>query len=189
MCCYPPWWINIFLCVHVFPTWQHKVCVIVVSAIGQIYFFSNFPLHDIKRIDCSHYNSWTPSLKFEIPLWRIKIHFLILWFTSNHSKQKVHWAKSNCYLIFDISITVNLVASLKLSEYKQYKINKMDFKRTFNSTTMYGRRNVALATLGSVATFILYKKIAGSGKASFYFLYQYRYTIYKWSPHCIMLQP
>ena len=33
---------------------------------------------------------------------------------------------------------------------------------------MYGRRNVALATLGSVATFILYKKIAGGGKASLF---------------------
>ena len=47
----------------------------------------------------------------------------------------------------------------------------MDFKRTFNSTTMYGRRNVALATLGSVATFILYKKIAGGGKASLFNFY------------------
>ena len=37
----------------------------------------------------------------------------------------------------------------------------MDFKRTFNSTTMYGRRNVAAATLGSIATFILYKKMTG----------------------------
>ena len=37
----------------------------------------------------------------------------------------------------------------------------MDFKRTFNSTTNYGRRNVAVATLGTVASFILYKKFAG----------------------------
>ena len=42
----------------------------------------------------------------------------------------------------------------------------MDFKRTFNSTTMYGRRNVAAATLGSIATFILYKKMTG-GKVRF----------------------
>jgi len=41
----------------------------------------------------------------------------------------------------------------------------MDFKRTFNSTTNYGRRNVAVATLGTVASFILYKKFAG-GKAA-----------------------
>merc|ERR1712038_1213873 len=44
------------------------------------------------------------------------------------------------------------------------KIN-MDFKRTFNSTTHYGRRNVAIATLGSIATFIMYKKMAGSNKS------------------------
>ena len=43
----------------------------------------------------------------------------------------------------------------------------MDFKRTFNSTTMYGRRNVALATLGSIATFIMYKKLTGSSKVIF----------------------
>ena len=36
----------------------------------------------------------------------------------------------------------------------------MDFKRTFNSTTMYGRRNVALATLGGIASFVIYKKAA-----------------------------
>jgi len=40
----------------------------------------------------------------------------------------------------------------------------MDFKRTFNSTTHYGRRNVAIATLGSIATFIMYKKMTGSNK-------------------------
>jgi len=31
---------------------------------------------------------------------------------------------------------------------------------------MYGRRNVALATLGSIATFIMYKKMTGSSKAA-----------------------
>jgi len=40
----------------------------------------------------------------------------------------------------------------------------MDFKKTFNSTTMYGRRNVALATIGSIASYVMYKKMAGSSK-------------------------
>lgn len=41
----------------------------------------------------------------------------------------------------------------------------MGFNRTFNSTTMYGRRNVAVATLGSIASFVMYKKLSGSSKA------------------------
>jgi len=41
----------------------------------------------------------------------------------------------------------------------------MGFNRTFNSTTMYGRRNVAVATLGSIASFVMYKKLSGSPKA------------------------
>ena len=40
----------------------------------------------------------------------------------------------------------------------------MGFNRTFNSTTMYGRRNVAVATLGSIASFVMYKKLSGSPK-------------------------
>lgn len=40
----------------------------------------------------------------------------------------------------------------------------MNFKKTFNSTTIYGRRNVALATLGSIASYIAYKKMTGSSK-------------------------
>ena len=40
----------------------------------------------------------------------------------------------------------------------------MGFNRTFNSTTMYGRRNVAVATIGSIASFVMYKKFAGSSK-------------------------
>jgi len=34
----------------------------------------------------------------------------------------------------------------------------MDFKKAFNSTTMYGRRNVALATIGGIASYVMYKK-------------------------------
>ena len=40
----------------------------------------------------------------------------------------------------------------------------MGFNRTFNSTTMYGRRNVAVATIGSIASFVMYKKFSGSSK-------------------------
>ena len=40
----------------------------------------------------------------------------------------------------------------------------MGFNRTFNSTTMYGRRNVAVATIGSIASFVMYKKFAGPSK-------------------------
>ena len=40
----------------------------------------------------------------------------------------------------------------------------MNFKKTFNSTTNYGRRNVALATLGSIASYLTYKKMTGSSK-------------------------
>ena len=40
----------------------------------------------------------------------------------------------------------------------------MGFNRTFNSVTMYGRRNVAVATLGSIASFVVYKKFSGSSK-------------------------
>jgi protein-arginine kinase len=43
----------------------------------------------------------------------------------------------------------------------------MGFSKTFNSTTMYGRRNVALATLGSIASYITYKKMAPTGPAKF----------------------
>ena len=49
----------------------------------------------------------------------------------------------------------------------------MDFKRTFNSTTMYGRRNVAVATLASLGTFIMYKKLTGSSQV----IYKYPYTL------------
>ena len=40
----------------------------------------------------------------------------------------------------------------------------MGFNRTFNSTTMYGRRHVAVATIGSIASFVMYKKLSGSPK-------------------------
>ena len=53
----------------------------------------------------------------------------------------------------------------------------MDFKRTFNSTTAYGRRNVALATLGSIATFVMYKKMSGSSKVSYYRLNPLQYVL------------
>ena len=43
----------------------------------------------------------------------------------------------------------------------------MGFSKTFNSTTMYGRRNVALATLVSIASYITYKKMAPTGPAKF----------------------
>ena len=49
----------------------------------------------------------------------------------------------------------------------------MDFKRTFNSTTMYGRRNVAVATLASIGTFVLYKKLTGSSQV----IYKYSYPL------------
>lgn len=42
----------------------------------------------------------------------------------------------------------------------------MDFQRTFNSTTYVGRRNVAAATLGTIATVVLYKKLTSSSKSS-----------------------
>ena len=47
----------------------------------------------------------------------------------------------------------------------------MDFKRTFNSTTFYGRRNVAVATLGTLASFIMYKKLSGSNKVNYVLLH------------------
>jgi acetaldehyde dehydrogenase (acetylating) len=42
----------------------------------------------------------------------------------------------------------------------------MDFKKMFNSTTHVGRRNVSIATLGTIATIIVYKKMSSSAKVS-----------------------
>ena len=42
----------------------------------------------------------------------------------------------------------------------------MDFKKMFNSTTHVGRRNVSIATLGTIASIIVYKKMAGSSKVA-----------------------
>ena len=43
---------------------------------------------------------------------------------------------------------------------------RMDFKKMFNSTTHVGRRNVSIATLGTIASIIVYKKMAGSSKVA-----------------------
>jgi len=40
----------------------------------------------------------------------------------------------------------------------------MDFKKMFNSTTHVGRRNVSIATLGTIASIIMYKKLSSSSK-------------------------
>jgi hypothetical protein len=40
----------------------------------------------------------------------------------------------------------------------------MDFKKMFNSTTYVGRRNVSIATLGTIASIIVYKKMTASSK-------------------------
>jgi ATP synthase regulation len=42
----------------------------------------------------------------------------------------------------------------------------MDFKKMFNSTTHVGRRNVSIATLGTIAAIITYKKLSPSPKVS-----------------------
>jgi hypothetical protein len=42
----------------------------------------------------------------------------------------------------------------------------MDFKQMFNSTTYVGRRNVSIATLGTIAAIVVYKKMTSSSKTS-----------------------
>jgi hypothetical protein len=42
----------------------------------------------------------------------------------------------------------------------------MDFKKLFNAETLVGRRNVAAATLGSIAAIVLYKKLTPSSKVA-----------------------
>jgi hypothetical protein len=42
----------------------------------------------------------------------------------------------------------------------------MDLKKLFNSTTYVGRHNVSIATLGTLAAIITYKKMSSSSKVS-----------------------
>ena len=42
----------------------------------------------------------------------------------------------------------------------------LDLKQMFNSTTHVGRRNVSIATLGTIAAIITYKKMSSSAKVS-----------------------
>lgn len=42
----------------------------------------------------------------------------------------------------------------------------MDFKKMFNSSTYVGRRNVSIATFGTIAAIITYKKLTAAPKVS-----------------------